>query len=480
MKDKARPKKPYIGLSARLLVLTTIFVMIAEVLIYVPSIAYFRQTWLEERLAAAQIAALALVATSDYMVSDELAKELLENAEVQAVVLKREDNRKLILGDDMPLNITARYDLRNANFLSLIMDAFITMRRNDDGLIEVTGNARQNAGDYVQIILKEMPLAHAMYIHTRNIVFLSLIISFITASLVYLALSWLMVRPIRRITENVVSFRDKPEDATRIIRPTMRSDEIGIVQRELFEMQGAVRTALRQKTRLAHIGAAVAKINHDLRNILSSANLISDRLSNIDDPTVQALAPRLVHSIDRAAELCEKTIEYARSDDMPHNRQAVALLSICEDIRLSLGLNPENSTAEGVEFIIDVAPGHKVVADPRQLYRVLLNICKNSQQVLEAMPPDHHRKTIKIRSFLENNRVNFEIEDTGPGMPAAALAHIYEPFRGSARSGGTGLGLAIARELLEANGGRIDLVRSDENGTCFHLCLPAPAKGHHS
>lgn len=468
-----KPKTGWLrlGLSARLLLLTILFVMVSEIFIYVPSIAQFRKNWLEERLAAAQIAALALVATSDFMVSDDLARELLANAQVQAVVLKRGDSRKLILGDDMPINITARYDLRKDGPVHLVIDAFRAMRRNDDGLIEVTGTARENAGEYVQIILKEMPLCDAMYGHTRNIILLSLIISLITAGLVYLSLLWLMVRPITRITQSMTAFRDAPEDSTRIMPPSQRGDEIGMVQRELGEMQKAVRAALHQKTHLANLGTAVAKINHDLRNILASAHLISDRLSASQDPTVQSVAPRLLRAINRAVDLCQKTLEYGKSDEPSPRAEHFEVRSLLEEVASSLGIDSAATTA--IHWRNDIAPDLLVNADPEHIFRSLLNLCRNARQILEAGAPPSGRREIIVRGALMNNTVIIEIEDSGPGFPPQALEHLFEPFRGNARSGGTGLGLAIARELIVVNGGAIELASSDSNGAVFRITLPA-------
>lgn len=468
-----RPKlsRLRLGLSARLLLLTILFVMVAEVFIYVPSIAQFRKSWLEERLAAAQIAALALVATSDFMVSDDLAKELLANAQVQAVVLKRGDSRKLILGDDMPINVTARYDLRKSGPVDLVVDAFTAMRRNDDGLIEVTGRTRENAGEYVQIILKEMPLSEAMYAHTRNVVFLSLMISLITASLMCLSLLWLMVRPITRIAASMMAFREAPEDGTRVMTPSGRSDEIGMVQRELGEMQEAVRAALHQKTHLANLGGAVAKINHDLRNILASAHLISDRLNTSQDPTVMSVAPRLLRAINRAVNLCQQTLEYSKSDESAPRIKSFEIRSILEEVASSLGLDGAAATA--IVWRNDISSDLLVNADPEHIFRALLNLCRNAQQILEIGVPPSGRQEILARGVLTNGAVMIEIEDSGPGFPAQALQYLFEPFRGNARSGGTGLGLAIARELIVANGGAIELAHSDSNGTVFRITLPA-------
>ena len=246
------------SLSTRLLLLTISFVMLAEVLIYLPSMAQYRKTWLEERLVAAQIASLAIEAAPDYMVSEKLTRELLSTAGVEAIIRKRADNKQIVLGQEAPMKLVGRYDLREASALTLMKDALLTMLRHltmqqhDFSLIEVTGYARSGTQEVVQISLREEPLCHALFLYSRNILLLSIIISLITAGLVFLSLHTLMVHPIRRITESMVRFREAPEDSSNRLPPSSRKDEIGTTMRELVELQDQLRQALNQKTHLAH------------------------------------------------------------------------------------------------------------------------------------------------------------------------------------------------------------------------------------
>jgi signal transduction histidine kinase len=458
-------------LSARLLVLTALFVMLAEVLIYVPSIAEYRRDWLEDRLNAAQIAALALEAASDRMVSAGLAEELLSNAGVEAVVLKRSERRLLILGDDMPINIAARYDLRDAMPWTLIRDAAAVITLSNDRLIEVTGHARQGAGEYVQIMLYPAELKTAMLVYSRNILLLSLMISFVTAGLVYVALSRLMVAPIRRITASVVTFRAAPESERSALKPSTRSDEIGVVERELAKMQTELRAALLQKNRLANLGVAVSKINHDLRNILSSAQLLSDRLRTINDPTVQALAPRFMKTIDRAIRLCNATLEYGHAPDAAIALKPLHLRALVAETAAAAGFS-----ADGAPKLVNEVPDDfEVRADGEQLFRVILNLLRNAKGAIEAAATpseDIAAKCVTVRAAANDAHVTIDVIDQGPGLPPQARAHLFEPFRGSAATGGTGLGLAIAHDIMVAHGGSIQLLESGPGGTVFRLTLP--------
>jgi signal transduction histidine kinase len=469
-------------LSARLLLLAIIFVIFAEILFYIPSIAYFRKSWLEERLAAAQIAALALSASSNHMVSDNLTRELLANAGVKAVVLKRGDNRRLILSEDIHLEVMKRYDLRHESPPELMMDAAQTLFHDQDKLIQVTGAAKKNAGEYVQIILDEAPLIQAMQDHTRNILLLSLIISVLVACLIYISLLWMLVRPIARMTEEVIAFRDTPEDEATVMTPSDRSDEIGVVQRELCRMQDAIRTALRQKSHLASLGAAVAKINHDLRNILASAHLISNRLTDSQDPTVKNLAPRLIKALDRAVSLCENTLQYGKPEEIAAKRQNFKLRDTLDEVALSLGFSGTSPDGRGINQAPHAKPvawhnnipdDLEINADPEHIFRIILNICRNAHQSMESIIPPSGRHEIIVDASSVKGRIMIDIRDSGPGLPNAARQHLFKPFLGSARSGSAGLGLAIAKELAEINGGAIELLASDALGTTFRLYLPA-------
>ena len=100
-------------LSGRFLILTVIFVMLAEILIFVPSIARYRADYMLTRLKQAQIAALTQLATEE-MIMPELEAELLANAEVYNVVLRRDEVRQLVLSSPVPDEIYESFDLRMA------------------------------------------------------------------------------------------------------------------------------------------------------------------------------------------------------------------------------------------------------------------------------------------------------------------------------------------------------------------------------
>jgi signal transduction histidine kinase len=323
-------------------------------------------------------------------------------------------------------------------------------------------------GQFVEIVIPEGPLRKAMWIYSRNIVVLSIAISALSAALVYFALHYLFVRPLYRITENIADFRADPEDRARILTPTPRHDEIGFVERELADMQRGLSDTLLEKTRLANLGLAVSKINHDLRNLLASAQLFSDRLARLPDPQVQRFAPKLVRALERAIAFCQSTLSYGRAQEPPPDRRPVQLMDIVEDVRDTLGLQPDSAVC----WITSVERGVTVDADRDQLLRVLINLARNALQALESRAPnDPTRDQIRITGRREGAVVVIEVADTGPGFSEQARAHLFEAFQGSTRSGGAGLGLVIADELVRAHGGDIRLV-DGTIGATFRVKIP--------
>lgn len=449
------------SLSARLLILTIAFVMLAEVLIFAPSVANFRVTWINEKLSAAHLAILALDATPDGMVSETLEQQLLHHADAHSIAVQRV-GAKLALINDMPPQVDASYDLRDANAFMLIMDAFETLFQTAERKIRVVGRSPKDPTTEVDLIISEPPLRDAMTAFAWRIFLLSLVISVFTASLVYLTLQWFLVRPMRRMTRNMVRFAENPEDESRIIRPGQRRDEIGRAQKELADLQRGLHSILAQKEHLAALGTAVAKINHDLKGILSTALVVSDRLEQSDDPEVQRITPTLISAIDRAVTLCSQTLDYVGQGTPPIHYQHFHLENLLDEVKQSM----PNDTTLTVTDLKNV----DVEADRDQIYRVFSNLTNNAAQAGAGeiiITPTPHRSPGQAEKTIW-----IDVKDDGPGLPPRAQQNLFRPFEGSARSGGTGLGLAIARELIRAHGGDMQMVETGAGGTLFRLCLP--------
>jgi signal transduction histidine kinase len=451
------------SLSAKLLVMTVLFVMVAEVLIFAPSVARFRESWLEGRMAAGHLAALTIEAAPDQMVTRELERKLLTHVGAYAVGLVMSDERIYMLGVSPVPPVDQVYDLGRAMWFDLVGDAIHVLVQTDDRVIRITGPSPKDARATVELVLEEAPLRADMIDFAGRILLLSVMISLMTAGLVFLSLNALMVRPMRRITASMMAFRRDPDDPAATLPHTSRADEIGMAQRELIDMQASLRAALRQKERLAALGTAVTKINHDLRNILSTAALVSERLSSSEDPEVRRVTPRLMRSIDRAVELCSQTLDYSRDGVLPLRRSRIPLAELVDEVGTEL-----IPRAGGSDFswINRVGEGVIVEADREQLSRALVNLGRNAleagaTEITVSATPD------------EGGKLALSVRDNGPGLPPRARENLFQPFAGSARAGGTGLGLAIAREVARTHGGDIRLVETSGSGTSFVMELPA-------
>jgi len=461
------------SLSARLLLLTILFVMLAEVLIYLPSVARFRMEWMSGRLGDAHLAALAIEAAPDAMVSDDLERELLRHVGAYAVDVEMPGMNVLMLaGDGLP-EPQARYDLATAGVPELIVESLRLIvnatlsRQASQRVIRITGPSPADPAVRVTVLLREAPLCHDLLAYSGRILVLSLMISLITAGLVYVTLIYMTVRPMRRLADAMMAFKRDPESAEPALAlATDRTDEVGVAQRELIAMQEAVRQALRQRQRLATLGTAVAKINHDIRGVLASATLLSERLLDSDDPEVRRTGPRILASLERAAMLCTQTLTYSRDSSLPLHREPVDLTALVDEAGQIL-LSERRTAAGGArpDWRNHLAPGTIVMADRDQLLRVLLNLGRNALESGATM--------VRVQAVRDDERLTVTVADDGPGLAPRARENLFQPFAASTKANGTGLGLSIVQEILRIHGGEIRLERTGADGTVFALCLPA-------
>lgn len=451
-------------LSGRFLILTTVFVMLAEVFIFVPSIARFREDYLLSRLERAQIASLALLAND--MIDAELEKELLTTAGVFNVVLRRDEVRQLVLSSPIPKPIYATYDLRSVTSWGLIHDALYDLWTPEDRIIRVIGNPVQQAGLLIEVTMDTAPMRREMIDYGLRILVMSAVLSIFTAMLLFFAVRRFLVGPIRGVVGAMKSYAEAPEDARRIIEPTAGVTELREAEQALATMQQQLTGALKQKERLAQLGGAVARVNHDLRNILTTAQLFTDRMEQSDDPVVKRTVPKLIGSISRAVNLCESTLAFGKAEEPPPSLTRFPLARIVNDIvdseRLAAG-------EHDISFAEDV-PGAMVVrADSEQIYRVIGNLVRNARQAIVASGKPGE---ISVRATETDGEWDIVIADTGPGLPPRAREHLFQPFQGGVRKEGFGLGLAIAAELVRGHGGRLELLETGETGTSFAIRLP--------
>jgi signal transduction histidine kinase len=314
--------------------------------------------------------------------------------------------------------------------------------------------------------MPDRQLRAAMLTYSRTVAIVALLISVFSAALVYAAIDRIMIGPVRTMTRSMLAFSEAPDDPARVIRATDREDEIGVAERELSQMQERLQKMLAEQKHLADLGLAVSKINHDMRNILASAQLLSDRLRQVKDPTVQAFAPKLLRALDRAVAYSEGVLAYGRTQEPPPARRRLRLRHLVDDVH---GLLDGES---GIEFVNAVDPAFEIDADADQLFRVLTNLCRNAVQAMASDSESALVRRLTVSAERAGSVSRILVEDTGPGLPSKARENLFAAFRGSARSGGTGLGLAIAQELARAHGGAVELVESVGGRTVFAVTIP--------
>lgn len=458
-----------VGLAGRLIVLIAAFVMIAEVMIYVPAVANMRFNWLRNHLSAAYTAALVLEAAPEGMLSDAFTREVLKSVGARLIVMDKDGTRRILASGDLPSKVDEVYDLRASNWTSLLGAAFRTLT-SPDGRVLTFLSVAPMGGSAIEVTMDEAPLKQAMHAFSRRILIYSLIVSVIVATLAALAMHRMILSPVRRLTTSIMDFGADPGDHSRIIVPSDKAHEIGQAERALAVMQEALALELSQKKNLANLGLAVAKINHDMRNMLSAAQILSDRLANVTDPLAQRLAPKLVATLDRAIRFCQATLTYGRAADEPPRPRALMLRAVVAEAAETV-----TPLAHGpVRIENEVPHGLEVTADAEQMFRILLNLMRNGVEALERAGASPGRlPAVSVRAWKESATTIIEVADTGPGIPAAMRPKIFSAFQNSARPGGTGLGLAIVADLIRAHGGSIALRSEvDETGARFRIALP--------
>jgi len=460
------------GLSARLLTLTILFVAFGGALSLPPTLAAFEEQWLLDRVRAAELASLAPDVAPDRKVSEQLKSELLRGAGVEIVAISNDNTRRLVFSGPRQIRAPYLVDLRGGVGLDLLAP-FRTLFSPPDSRMRVMAAPRfRSSIDFVEFVAPDAELKKALVGYLWRVI---LIIAFVSATagvLVYLTLNFFLVRPMQRITYAMERFRADPDDPRARVPLSGRRDEIGRAESELDLMQADLRAALNSRARLAALGEAVAKINHDLKNMLTSAQIASERLAALKDPKVTQALPRLERALDRAVKLASGVLTYGKSQESPPEARAVLLApaveAAAEEARLS---------EEGVRLVNQVRARDQVFADPDQLHRILVNLMRNAREAIEHQEERAAPGAVKVAVAYPDGLSVIRVADNGPGVPERARERLFQPFAGSGRPGGAGLGLAIARELAQGHGGDLALAESGTEGAAFEVRLPgAPPK----
>lgn len=461
------------GLSFKLIATIALTILAVELVIYVPSAANYRESWLNDRLRVGVVAAQLLDSVPEGMsVPAVLTDRLLNAAGAIAIVYRLNGQTQLISLETMPIpRRVVTVDMRATNVFTSIVATLDTLVNGGSRTLRVLGNSNDDGEQAeVEVLLDDTALKDGLMAFSMSVILLWLLLAGLTALLLYLPVSRLLIAPIRRLTENMVAYRGAPENAALIIAPTRRNDEIGVVERELAAMETDIFSMLRQRRHLADLGLAVAKINHDLRNTLTSAQLLSDQVMALEDPKIQRLAPRLVQSIDKALGFAQSVLDYGRESPTPPKPVPVDLRALVDESAIDAGAIRHPSVA----FRNGIPDDISINVDPEQLARALVNLIKNAREALESCE-DKPDSAISIWVTDEAEGLTISVTDNGPGLPPRARENLFVAFEGSAKAGGTGLGLAIARELIAAHGGSLSYAPL-EPGTRFDVILPAAVR----
>ncbi len=459
------------SLSFKLIGTIFIVILLVEIFIYLPSLANFRTSWLNDRLSVGGVAARVLDVVPDVIdLPSDLKDSLLDSAKAIALVYRGEGQSQLIEHSKitMPSSVVTA-DMRNTNSVNLITSALETLFFGSDRILRIVGFVQASDKEMlIEVLISEAPLRKSMLDFSKNIAILSLIIAFFTSFVIYIFINRALIKPIRAMIDNMIAFRQAPENATLIIKPSNNRDEIGIAKKELNALESDLFAQLGKRRHLADLGLAVAKINHDLRNMLTSVQLLSDQVASLDDPEAQRLAPRLVHSLDKAISFAQSVLEHGRQSSTVPKPEPVDLRALVDEAALDASV----SNHPNIIFDNQVPDAIILNLDPDQIARVIVNLLKNSREALEGAGTRTKKPKIVVQfENRDKDGLAIIVSDNGPGLPPRAKENLFVPFEGSARSGGTGLGLSIAREICEAHGGTIDYVDKDK-GARFDICLP--------
>ncbi|MCR9130205.1 MAG: HAMP domain-containing histidine kinase [Alphaproteobacteria bacterium] len=469
------PAGPWRALAARaaslpgkLLGLSVLFVFVAEILIFFPSAANFRTEWMRDRADAAHLAALAAdaAAEQDVMLSDQAIRDLLAGADAVSISRITDGANELVLGGFIGEAVLVSAELEEESLLDRIVRTCDALLAPPGRFLRIVAKPRAagSEAERISVILPETGLRAELIAYSRNIFWLSLFIAAVTGGLLYGVLLVIFVRPMRKLASAMTAFKDDPADPARTVTPSGRADEIGEAEAALAAMQADVRAAFAQRERLAALGGAVARINHDLRNVLASAQLISDRLAMSKDERVAAMGARLLRAVDRGIRLCQDTLDYGRTSERAPDMVTVTLRNAVDD-----AAGDAFAATGAADWRNEINETLEVSADPDHLHRIFLNLIRNALQAMEGQD----EPVLIVTAAGKEGAVLVQLRDTGPGVPDRIAETLFEPFGRSGSKAGSGLGLSIARELARAMGGGVRLLETGPEGSVFEVKLKA-------
>ncbi len=467
---RSRDRSRFGGLTGRILIVTVSAVIVSMALAFTSRIEAARENWLSLKIETVR-AALDAFDPDEVPLPPELASKVLSALGVESIaVLGPHGRREIASASPRPPDATVDLSHGDRALTCSLPQLYRTLLARGSSTVRV-----KTVDPPLELVLDQKPLSEHLRQIAGAMAGILVAIAVLTTLVVWLTLWRVVLQPVHKLTNNIVAFGERPQDVSRIIRPSGSHDEIGRAEKALAAMQQSLAHELAERKRMAELGMAVARINHDLRNILSAAQLISDRLATIPDPQAQRLAPRLVATLDRAIQFCQATLTYGAGSEQPPARRLFDLNKMVQEVVEAA----RAEHGEAIDYAVDIPPRFETYADPDHILRVIENLNRNAAQALMARgSTDGRPKAIRFAAIRTDGTALIEISDTGPGFPSDQRDRIFEAFHKSTSVSGTGLGLSIAADLVTRNGGSIELAPSNAEdfycGARFLIKLPTP------
>lgn len=455
-------------MRVRLILLITLSVFITEIMVFMPSIASMQQSWLEDHHQSTKAISMILASSPEITLSPSLQKNVLTATDALAIsIVKNNQKYNFATSPDLT-KVNETINLPDYSETKALLDSLSTLYFGGNNILLLRGPI-EGTDITLEVTVADAKLREAMIDFSWHFIVISLTIAIVAATTIYLIVHELLVRPLQNIYTNMLDFVMEPHNPSKILVPEARRDELGITQKRISVIESELQKSYAHQKHLANLGLAVSKINHDMRNILASAQLMSDHLADAKDPMVKKIAPKLIRAIDRAVTYSQTVITYGRTQEEAPKRKTLLLHDLVEDVFESLTL----PGSDQVEFIDSVPFDMTIDADEEQLHRVITNLCRNAvQAMLEREDGENFPKKLTISGHRIDNVAVIDVVDTGPGLPAKAKEHLFSPFQGSTRRNGSGLGLTICEELIHALGGTITLIEDEHEGAHFEIRVP--------
>ncbi|HEX2524717.1 MAG TPA: HAMP domain-containing sensor histidine kinase [Geminicoccus sp.] len=464
-----RTRYPFFrSLKLKIILLVVAILVCVELAVLVWSVAIYRYERLERHMSQDMLVAdaIAIIRPWPFDVAAPEVQNLLMQARSGGMIVRSEDAEWTVGRIFARSQIEDTFNLDDPpSIATKVIDALDLIFNGGQRQIVLFQNSPVRPGWVVEAFTTDEELRRQTLRHAIDMAVVSVLITLLLGWTLVLTLDELIVKPLGRIAREVTAFHADPEDESTDHPPSGRTDEIGDLEKAVDEMRTEVRRSLRQQTRLATLGAAVSRVNHDLRNMLSTAVLLSDSLEHSQDPDVRRVAPRLIDSLERATRLCIDVLRFARDEKPRMVETDFSLLRLAQEV--------DDATppprARPIQLYLEIAGDLVVHGDRDQMFRVLQNMIRNAYEALADRPDSW----VRLRARRgDSQQVWIDVCDNGPGVSDGTLQWLFHPFRTKEKLGGSGLGLAIVREIMRAHGGEIELLETGPGGTTFRLKLP--------